>query len=135
MIHLEILQLHYSNFLNWRDIITLDIKNYPQYQLSIFTMHLYNNGHILIPKNCETRCIDSTIINRAYYASFLYCKEWLEDTDPNFRIRPKIAFDFDEKYVTEHEQVLFELKCKNLLVYNKLSSLKEYRRVADYEPY
>ena len=43
----------------------MDITKYPQFQLYLLTIHLLMLKNQLIPKNCDERCINSTIINRA----------------------------------------------------------------------
>ena len=48
-----------------------NIKKSPQYDLYRLTKKLFLNKDKLVPKNADNRCIDSTIINRAYYSSYL----------------------------------------------------------------
>ena len=88
----------------------------------------------LIPDGCDERCINSTIINRAYFSSYLFCQLWLEDVK-NFRAVPIKELPVSER-ISEHLQVrnaLFnfgERRIKEELV--KLAGL---RKKADYDPF
>ena len=85
-----------------------NIKKSPQYDLYRLTKKLFLNKDKLVPKNADNRCIDSTIINRAYYSSYLLAEEWLRDKF-NFKVKHPLDFDNGEKVISEHEQIKFEL--------------------------
>lgn len=113
----------------------MDITKFPQFQLYIFTLMLFNLKDQLIPEGCDNRCINSTIINRAYYSSYLYCQLWL-DYVKNFQVTPIREFGDDEEKVSEHLQVrnaLFNFGEKNMEL--NLSKLARLRKTADYDPF
>ena len=113
----------------------MDIRKYPQFQLYLFTLNLLRLKSLLIPKDCDDRCINSTIINRAYFSSYLFCVLWLEYVK-NFRPMPLKGFKSKEERISEHVQVRNALKDfgKKTIGY-KLSKLSELRKKADYDPY
>ena len=113
----------------------MDITKYPQFQLYLFTLNLLRLKSLLIPKDCDDRCINSTIINRAYFSSYLCCVLWLEYVK-NFRPMPLKGFKSKEERISEHVQVRNALKDfgKKTIGY-KLSKLSELRKKADYDPY
>lgn len=89
----------------------------------------------LIPDECDDRCINSTIINRAYFSSYLFCELWL-DYVKNFRPIPLNSFGIGEERISEHVQVrnaLFNLGEKR--IEEKLLKLAALRKKADYEPF
>ena len=113
----------------------MDITKYPQYELYLLTLNLENFKNQLVPDNCDERCINSTIINRAYLSSYLYCALWLEYVK-NFIPTPIRGFGDDEVKISEHVQVrnaLFNFgeKC----IEGKLSKLAGLRKTADYNPF
>ena len=113
----------------------MDIRKYPQFQLYLLTLKLLSLKSRLIPDGCDDRSINSTIINRAYFSSYLFCELWLDDV-MNFRPIPINEFKSKEERISEHVQVRNALKDfgKNIIGY-KLSKLSELRKKADYEPY
>ena len=113
----------------------MDITKYPQFQLYLFTLNLLRLKSLLIPKDCDDRCINSTIINRAYFSSYLFCVFWLEYVK-NFRPMPLKGFKSKEERISEHVQVRNALKDfgKKTIGY-KLSKLSELRKKADYDSY
>ena len=46
----------------------MNIEKYPQYQLYKFTLLLEENKAMYIKPDIESRAVDGTIINRAYYS-------------------------------------------------------------------
>ena len=48
-----------------------NIEKSPQYDLYRLTKNLYLNKEKIVPENADMRCVKSTIINRAYYSSYL----------------------------------------------------------------
>lgn len=113
----------------------MDITKFPQYELYQLTLNLLVMKNQLIPENCGFRCINSTIINRAYFSSYLFCELWL-DYVKNFRTIPIKEFGDDEMKISEHVQVrnaLFNFGEK--LTEEKLSKLSILRKKADYEPF
>lgn len=107
---------------------------YPQYQLYLFTEKLNSKKRSLIPENCDSRCVDSTIINRAYYSSYLYSLEWLEDQH-DFKLKRSFEFIANEQVISEHKQVITALKKYDLKCGNRLSEIKKLRNISDYKPY
>lgn len=81
----------------------MNITKYPQYELYLLTLHLLMLKNQLVPDGCDPRCFKSTIINRAYFSSFLYCLLWLEDVK-KFKPIPVLKLAPDER-ISEHQQV------------------------------
>ena len=81
----------------------MDVSKYPQFELYLLTLHLLMLKDQLVPDGCDSRCINSTIINRVYFSSYLYCLLWLEDVK-KFKPTPIMELDLDER-VSEHKQV------------------------------
>lgn len=109
------------------------IELYPQYQLYKFTLLLnYSKGNFITPE-IESRAVDGTIINRAYYSAYSLAKLWLEDKE--FKLKGK--WEFNEKgedYITEHQQVKNALKSfKKKRASRNLYKLHELRKKADYK--
>ena len=50
------------------------------------------------------RCVDATIINRAYYSAYLYCELWLWITH-NFKVKHPENFEKGQRRESEHKQV------------------------------
>ena len=113
----------------------MDMNKFPQYQLYLLTLNLLMMKDQLIPPECDDRCINSTIINRAYFSSYLFCELWL-DYVKNFRPIPLNGFGIGEERISEHVQVrnaLFNLGEKR--IEEKLSKLANLRKKADYDPF
>lgn len=112
----------------------MNINRYPQFELYMLTLHLLRLKDQLVPDGCDSRCINSTIINRAYFSSYLYCLLWLEDIK-NFRPTSILELGPEER-VSEHQQVrsaLFDFGEKRTK--EELSKLANLRRKADYNPF
>ncbi|MBQ2831594.1 hypothetical protein [Methanobrevibacter sp.] len=112
----------------------MDLTKYPQYQLYLLTLKLMNLKNHLIPENCDERCINSTIINRAYFSSYLLSKLWLEDIK-KFKTIPPWNFG-DDKPISEHKQIrqaLYNFGEKKMKT--ELSRLSSLRKKADYNPF
>ena len=113
----------------------MDIKKYPQFHLHQLTLRLLELKQQLLPENCDMRCVNSTIINKAYYSSFLFCELWL-DYEKKFKPLKPWEFDDEDEKISEHKQI------RNAL-YNfdedkmgsKLNDLFKLRRKADYDPF
>lgn len=113
----------------------MDISKYPQYQLYLLTLHLLTMKNQLVPKNCDERCINATLINRAYYSAYLYCSLWLEDIK---RFKPLSSWQFNEneKNISKHKQIINALYNFNEpTLGSQLSQLFDLRIKADYEPF
>lgn len=113
----------------------MDIAKYPQYQLYLLTLHLLTMKNQLVPKNCDERCINATLINRAYYSAYLYCSLWLEDIK---RFKPLSSWQFNEneKNISKHKQIINALYNFNEpTLGSQLSQLFDLRIKADYEPF
>ena len=112
----------------------MDITKYPQFQLYLFTLNLLRFKNHLIPKSCNQRCIDSTIINRAYFSSYLFCELWL-DYVKNFTPISIKNLDVDER-ISEHLQIRNALhNFGEKRISHDLTKLANLRRKADYEPF
>lgn len=108
--------------------------NYEQVHLYHLTLLLYDKYSELIPDNCDSRCIYSTIINRAYYSAYSCSLLWLEDNF-GFKLKGKSDFNNVEDFQTEHKQVILELKkVGKFVLSDELRQLKRLRKIADYEP-
>ena len=88
---------------HWMRIL-MNITSSPQFHLYILTLHFLRIKNLLLPKNCNERCVDATIINRAYYSSYLYCQLWLEKVH-GFKVKHPWEFKNGEKRIGEHKQV------------------------------
>ena len=82
----------------------MDITKYPQYELQLLTLNLLNLKSQIVPENCDERCVNSTIISRAYFNSYLLCELWL-DYEKQFKTVKTWEFDEDEEIISEHKQV------------------------------
>ena len=88
----------------------------------------------IIPKKCNERCVTATIINRAYYSSYLYCELWLKEIK-NFKAKAPWKLGKNKK-MGEHKQVRKALyRFGEEEVQQKLSNLAKLRKKADYEPF
>ena len=89
----------------------------------------------ILPENCDEWCINATIINRAYYSSYLYCELWLEYVK-NFKAKAPWEFDESDEIIGEHRQVrdaLYHFGEKN--IQKELAELANLRKKADYDPF
>lgn len=89
----------------------------------------------LIPPNCDVRCINASIINRAYYSAYLYCALWLEDIK---KFKPLSSWEFEdnEEKINKHKQIrnaLYNFNEKQMSA--ELNDLFNLRHKADYEPF
>ena len=113
----------------------MDITKYPQYELQLLTLNLLNLKSQIVPENCDERCVNSTIINRAYFSSYLFCELWL-DYKKQFKTVKSWEFDEDEEIISEHKQVRNALyNHGEKKIKTELSKLALLRRKADYEPF
>lgn len=113
----------------------MNIEKYPQFELYLLTLNMLMLKDQIIPKGCDARCVNSTIINRAYFSSYLFCKLWL-DYVKNFRPTPIWAFDNNEKRINEHTQVRNALhNFGKETQSSELSKLAKLRKKADYNPF
>lgn len=113
----------------------MDITKYPQYELQLLTLNLLNLKSQIVPENCDERCVNSTIINRAYFSSYLLCELWL-DYEKQFKTVKTWEFDEDEEIISEHKQVrnaLYNYGEKKIKT--ELSKLASLRKKADYDPF
>ena len=69
----------------------MDITKYPQFELQLLTLNLLNLKAKIIPENCDERCVNATIINRAYISSYLFCELWL-DYEKQFKTLKHFTF-------------------------------------------
>ena len=107
----------------------------PQFQLYLLVLKLFNLRYDLIPDNCDIRCVDSTIINRAYYSSYLYTIFWLFEVHQH-KLKSKKDFSKKSEFITEHAQARIALKkYGEEYLGNYLKKLAELRNKADYYPY
>ena len=88
----------------------------------------------LIPDGCDERCINSTIINRAYFSSYLLCELWLE------YVKHFVPINIMElnpaERISEHQQVrnaLYNFGEKRMK--DELVQLARLRKKADYNPF
>lgn len=113
----------------------MDITKYPQFELQLLTLNLLNLKSQIIPENCDERCVNATIINRAYLSSYLLCELWL-DYEKNFKTLKPWEFNGDEERISEHKQVrnaLYNFGEKKIKT--EMSRLALLREKADYEPF
>ena len=113
----------------------MDIVKFPQFHLYILTLHFLKIKKLLIPLKCNTRWAYGTIINRAYYCSYLYCELWLEEIH-NFKAKHPWEFKKGEKRIGEHIQVRKALEnFGEGNIKTELKKLAKLRKKADYAPY
>lgn len=113
----------------------MNLTKYPQFHLYLLTLHLMLMRPQLLPKNCDERCVNATIINRAYYSSYLYCALWLEDLK---KFKPVASWEFedDEIKISKHKQIRNALSnYDELKISSELQDLFNLRFKADYEPF
>lgn len=115
-------------------VTLMNITDSPQFHLYLLTLHFLRIKNLLLPKNCDKRCVDATIINRAYYSSYLYCLLWLEKVH-GFNVKHPWEFENGEKRIGEHKQV------RNALhdfgeeeIETSLRKLAKLRNTAYYHP-
>lgn len=82
----------------------MDITKYPQFELQLLTLNLLKLKSQIIPENCDERCVNATIINRAYFSSYLLCELWL-DYEKHFKTLKPWEFNGSEDRISEHKQV------------------------------
>lgn len=112
----------------------MNITKYPQYELYLFTLHLLMLKGQLVPDGCDERCVNSTIINGAYFSSYLFCLLWLEDVK-NFRPIQINELNPNER-ISEHQQVRNALlNFGEKTVKYDLTKLAKLRKRADYSPH
>lgn len=113
----------------------MNINKYPQFELYLLTLRLLKLKNQIIPKNCDERGINATIINRAYFSSYSFCELCLE-YEKNFKTIKPWEFKENEEKISEHKQVrnaLFQFGEKKME--EKLNKLAFLRKKADYEPF
>ena len=113
----------------------MNLTKFPQYQLYLLTLKLKVMKTRLLRENCDERCVNATIITRAYYSSYLYCELWLKKMK-QFKTKHPWEFKPEERIVGEHKQVrdaLLEFGEENMR--DELKELASLRRTADYKPY
>lgn len=109
----------------------MNYKN--ELELCEHTLLLKEKQYDLIPKNSGHRCIRSTIINRAYYPTFLFVGKYI--TEKGIKIHDIKYYKINhKKFVTEHQQVIDGLNQKNKYLSSILFKLKNLRIDADYYP-
>ena len=99
------------------------VNNYPQFQLCVFTRKLYGSRNDFIDEEDNFRSVYGTIINRAYYSSYLLSLKWISE---------KYDFKFTNSRQSQHEQVRKSLMLRNEKAGYALSQLKKLRLTADY---
>ena len=113
----------------------MNIETYPQFHLYLLTLNIFMLKEDILPENCDERCVNATIINRAYYSSYLFCLLWLKCVK---KFKPKAPWEFkkDEHITGEHKQVrnaLYDFGEEE--IQNELIDLAALRKKADYEPF
>ena len=112
----------------------MNIEECHQFQLYLLTLNLLMMKEQILPENCDEWCVNATIINRAYYSSYLYCLLWLNEVK---KFKPKAPWEFKkmEKRIGEHKQVRDALYCFGKeKVKKELNDLASLRKKADYDP-
>ncbi len=113
----------------------MNIEKYPQFQLYLLTLNLLILKEQIIPENCDEWCVNATIINRAYYSSYLYCELWLKEIK-DFKAKAPWEFSKNKKIMGEHKQIRKALyRFGEEEVQEKLSDLALLRKKADYKPF
>lgn len=113
----------------------MDITQYPQFYLYLLTLHLLLIKNQLLPESCDIRCVNATIINRAYYSAYLFCELWLWNVK-KFKTVSSYDFKDDEKIISKHKQVRNALYNFNQpKMGSELNKLFRLRFKADYEPF
>lgn len=118
---------------HWMAIL-MNITSSPQFHLYLLTLHFLRIKNMLLPKKCNERCVDATIINRAYYSSYLYCQLWLEKVH-GFKVKHPWEFKNGEKRIGEHKQVKKALHdFGEEEIETSLRKLAKLRNKANYHP-
>lgn len=112
----------------------MNIEKYPQYQSYKFTLLLEENKAMYIKPDIESRAVDGTIINRAYYSAYSYALLWLEEIS-GFKLKQKWEYEAEgKKYVSEHRQVKDCLiQYEKMKASKNLYELHRLRKKADYK--
>ncbi len=113
----------------------MNVEKYPQCHLYKFTLLLEDNKAMYVKPDIESRAVDSTIINRAYYSAYSYALLWLEEEISGFRLKQKWEYKAEGKeYVSEHRQVRDCLiKYEKMKASKNLYELHRLRKKADYK--
>lgn len=112
----------------------MNITESPQCQLYLLTLHLLDIKELLVPPNCDDRCVNATIINRTYFSAYLYCELWLWIVH-NFKIKHPWNFEKGQKRDGEHKQVRTALyDFGEEIMQTELEKLSKLRNKADYHP-
>ena len=112
-------------------MILVDISTLKEYHIYLLIKKLLETDYEFTDSFSE-EVFFRTIINRAYYVSFLLSKYYLEIIKHEIIKNPR-DFDHDEKFITEHTQVIKLLNNKDTRkLSSKLSELKNLRKNADY---
>ena len=99
------------------------VNNSPPFQLCIFTRKLYGSRNDFTDDGDNFRSVYGTIINRAYYSSYLLSLKWISE---------KYDFKFTNSRKSKHEQVRKSLMLRNEKAGYALTQLKKLRLAADY---
>ena len=112
----------------------MDIEEYPQLQLYFLTLNLLMLKEHIIPENCSEWCVNATIINRAYYSSYLHCLFWLKKFK-DFKPKPPWKIKEKKRRMGEHKQVRIALyRFGEKKAHKELKKLASLRNEADYNP-
>lgn len=107
----------------------------PSIWTAIVNLKFVKSKSKIIPENCDERCVNATIINRAYISSYLFCELWL-DYEKQFKTLKPWEFEKHEEIISEHKQIrnaLYNIGEKN--IESELGKLALLRKKADYEPF
>ena len=112
----------------------MNITKYSQFHLYLLTLHFLRIKNQLIPENSDERWAYGTIINRAYYSSYLYSELWLEKVH-HFKVKHPWEFKKGQKRIGEHTQIRDALETFGKgNVKTRLRDLAKLRKKADYFP-
>lgn len=112
----------------------MNLRECSQFHLYLLTLHLMKIKEQLIPQNSNERWAYGTIINRAYYSSYLYCELWLKHVK-QFKTKHPWEYKKGEKRLGEHKQIrnaLYDFGKENMK--SELNNLAKLRNKADYHP-
>lgn len=113
-------------------MILVDLSTLKEYHIYLLVKKLLETDFEFTDSDSE-EVYYRTIINRAYYASFLLSKYYLEIIKREI-IKDPDEFASDEKFIPEHTQVIKLLNNRGTRsLSSKLSELKSLRKDADYE--
>ena len=95
--------------------------------LQVFAKYLYQ--HDFLDESYDLQCIYRSIVNRAYFSTYLHTREWIIDNGPYSDVK-----DYAEGDIGYHAAILVALKALGeMKIRRKFSDFIKLRSDADYD--